>query len=245
MGIECGVLASMGWTANADLFGAGGFFDSFMAGVAVPHLLIEGFGDPFRMVDPGVGFKKYPSNYFTHRPIDAALALRAEHGIDPMQIESVEVLFPPFDYVNRPQPATGLDGKFSVQYTTAIALLDGEVTIDSFANERRFADDAEALLRRVTLVVDPTIPRDFDATHTVVTAMLRDGRKLTKRVKELSGWVGFPLTREQRLAKFHGCARRVITPERANRVVTLIESLETLPDTREILDLVRDSSPMP
>ena len=32
---------------------------------------------PYRMLDPGVGFKKHPRNYFTHRPIDAALALRA------------------------------------------------------------------------------------------------------------------------------------------------------------------------
>ena len=100
---------------------------------------MEGFGRPFRMVDPGVGFKKHPSNYFTHRPIDAALALREEHKLDPRDIERVEVIFPRFDYVNRPQPQTGLDGKFSVQYTTAVALLDGEITIDSFTNERRFA----------------------------------------------------------------------------------------------------------
>jgi 2-methylcitrate dehydratase PrpD len=48
------------------------------------------------LIDPGVGFKKHPSNYFTHRPIDAALALREEHRLDPAQIERVEVLFPRF-----------------------------------------------------------------------------------------------------------------------------------------------------
>ena len=53
--------------------------------------------------------------------------------------------------MNRPFPETGLDGKFSVQYTTAVALLDGEVTVDSFTNERRFAPDVEALLPRVKL----------------------------------------------------------------------------------------------
>ena len=31
---------------------------------------------------------------------------------------------------------SGLDGKFSIQYTTLIALLDGEVSVDSFTNER-------------------------------------------------------------------------------------------------------------
>ncbi len=128
MGVECGVLAKMGWTASADVFGPKGFFDTFFGGDAKPELLVEGFAAPLRMVDPGVGFKKHPSNYFTHRPIDAALALREEFAFKPDAIERVEVVFPRFDYVNRPLPQTGLDGKFSVQYATLVALLDGEVT---------------------------------------------------------------------------------------------------------------------
>lgn len=239
MGVECGVLASMGWTASRDVFGRGGFFDTFFRGEGKPALLVENFAAPLRMVDPGVGFKKHPSNYFTHRPIDAALALREQHGIAPHDIERVHVLFPRFDYVNRPAPHTGLDGKFSVQYTTAVALLDGEVTIDSFTNERRFAADVEALLPRVTLEMDPAIPNDFDAMHTVVTVTLRDGRQLSQRVDKLSGWLGSPLTREQRLKKFHTCARRVLSRAAADRVVELVEQLDTLRDVREIMDIVR------
>ena len=74
MGLECGVLAKMGWTASADVFGPKGFFDTFLHGDASPELLVKDFGAPLRMVEPGVGFKKHPSNYFTHRPIDAALS---------------------------------------------------------------------------------------------------------------------------------------------------------------------------
>ena len=57
MGVECGVLAKMGWTASADVFGPKGFFDTFLHGDAKPELLTQAFGKPFRMVDPGVGFK--------------------------------------------------------------------------------------------------------------------------------------------------------------------------------------------
>lgn len=239
MGVECGVLATLGWTASADVFGPGGFFDAFLGSHAQPDLLTKGFGQPFRMVDPGVGFKKHPCNYFTHRPIDAALALREEIGLEPGQIERVEVQFPRFDYVNRPQPGTGLDGKFSVQYTTAVALLDGEITIDSFTEERRSARDVADLLPRVTLRFDDTIPRDFDRMHVVVTVSLRDGRSFAKKVGRLSGWVGFPLTREQRLKKFHSCARRLLRKAAADRVLELAEGLEGLPDVREIMDTLR------
>jgi aconitate decarboxylase len=242
MGVECALLARMGWTASADLFGPKGFFDTFFHGQGEPHRLIDGFAKPLRMIDPGVGFKKHPSNYFTHRPIDAALALRAEHAIDASHIERVEVVFPHFDYVNRPFPQTGLDGKFSVQYTTALALLDGEVTIDSFTNERRFAPDVEALLRRTTLLVDDSIPNDFDRMHTIVTVTLKNGKQHSKRVERLSGWIGQPLTREQRIRKFHSCARRVLDARAADRVVELVEHLEELKDVREIMDIVRAES---
>ncbi len=77
MGVECGVLAQMGWTASVDVFGPKGFFDTFMTGIAKPELLIEGFDTAqLRVLSYGVGFKAFPCNYFTHRPIDGALALR-------------------------------------------------------------------------------------------------------------------------------------------------------------------------
>jgi aconitate decarboxylase len=239
MGVECAVLARMGWTANADVFGPKGFFDTFFHGQGEPHLLVESFAKPLRMIDPGVGIKKHPSNYFTHRGIDAALALREEQGVQPAQIDRVEVIFPRFDYVNRPFPETGLDGKFSVQYTVAVALLDGEVTVDSFTNERRFSPDVEALLRHVSLKVDEGIPNDFDRMHVIVNVMLKNGERHSKRVEKLSGWIGSPLTRDQRLKKFYSCARRVIEPGKADRVVELVEKLETLGDVAEIMDIVR------
>ena len=239
MGVECGVLAKMGWTASADVFGPKGFFDAFFQGDAKPALLIEGFAAPLRMVSPGVGFKKHPSNYFTHRPIDAALALRGEFSIKPDEIARVEVTFPRFDYVNRPQPATGLDGKFSVQYTTLVALLDGEITIDSFTNERRFASDVVALLPQVKLAVDDAIPPDFDQMHAIVNVWLKNGQQLTKRADKLSGWIGMPLTREQRLKKFFGCTRRVLGEPNAQRMLEQVERLDELNDVTDIMNIAR------
>jgi len=239
MGVECAILAQKGWTASADVFGPGGFFDTFCRGDANPELLDRNFGDPFRMVDPGVGFKKHPCNYFTHRPIDAALALRDEHRIDAAAIARVDIRFPRIDYVNRPDPKTGLDGKFSVQYTTAIALLDGEITVDSFDDERRFAPDVVDLLGRTRLHFDDSIPADFDRMHCVVTVSMKDARVLEKKVDRLSGWIGHPLTAEQRLRKFNIAARRVLADDTAARVVELVGGLEKLADVRAVMDIVR------
>lgn len=239
MGAEAGILAALGWTSTKDVFGPGGFFDTFLRDEHEDELLVRDFGNPFRMVDPGVGFKKYPSNYFTHRPIDAALALRGRVRFEPDSVQSVEVVFPRFSYVDRPVPVSGLDGKFSVQYATAAALLDGRITMGTFANERRFAADMESFLPKVGLTFDDSIPNDHRDMHVILTVTFRDGRQETERVGELSGMPGVPLTRQQRVDKFFMCSQSVLSREDSARVLNAIEGLEHVGNLRDVLTIVQ------
>jgi 2-methylcitrate dehydratase PrpD len=239
MGAECGLLAARGFTATDDVFGPKGFFETLLRDEHDAQLLTKDFGRPYRMADPGVGFKKYPSNYFTHRGIDAAITLRAEHGLDPAEISSVSIAFPALDYVNRPSPKTGLDGKFSVQYTVAAALLDGAVTVETFTNERRFAGDVQALLPRVELVVDESIPPEFDTMHIRLTVRTTSGAVYEQRVDKLSGMQGVPLKPGELEAKFMGCATRVFDPDRATRLLRELEGIDKAESLDAILALAR------
>ncbi len=75
--------------------------------------------------------------------------------------------------------------------------------------------------------------------HIDMTVMLAGGRVLKQRVDKLSGWIGSPLTREQRMKKFHACARRVLAPDQAERIVELVEDLEQLRNVGELMGLLR------
>src|SRR4029077_901658 len=98
------------------------------------------YGRPFRIVDPGLAIKRFPSQFATHWAIGAAL--EAGTGVaDAGEIQRVLITAPVMKYIDRPRPQTGLDDKFSFQYTVAAALLDGRVGIDTFAGSRRFSDD--------------------------------------------------------------------------------------------------------
>ncbi len=239
MGVECAQLAKMGWTATTDVFGPKGFFDTFMPGDSKPERLLEGFGKPYRMVNPGIGFKKYPCNNYNQRSIDAALHLREEFSISPDQIERIQIVYPPFGHTNRPQPRSGLDGKFSVQYSTLIAFLDGEVTVDSFTDERLRGADVVRMLPLVEVSEDPAIPVAFLDTYVIVHVWLRDGRHLSRRVDELTGAVGVPLTKEQLSKKYLSCTRRVLSNEGGDRMQALIDDLANLPTITEIMDIAR------
>jgi len=239
MGLESALLAGRGWTAAPDVFGPQGYFDTMMGDDQSPERLVEDFADPLWMVRPGVGFKKYPSNYFTHRPIDGALAIRSRADFTIEEIDAVTIRFPDLRYVDRPSPASGLDGKFSLQYTTALALLDGAVSIDSFTNERRFATDVEQLLSKVRMVFDPEISKEFLDLHVEVTVHRSDGSAVTERVDALTGMPGVPLSEEQRMAKFEACAGRVLEGPEVAELAGLLNRIEELADVRAVMDLAR------
>src|SRR5262249_51826981 len=134
-GLDAALLASRGLNANADVIEArNGLAEAFFDLEWDPDVLTMSAA-PLRIVDPGYAIKLFPSQYATHFAILAALEARS--GIPaPESIASVELVGPEMPYVDRPQPSSGLEGKFSFQYAAAAALLDGSVGIDTFTDDR-------------------------------------------------------------------------------------------------------------
>ena len=240
MGLEAAHLASIDFTGAEDIFGEGNFFPTFYDGAdnCDPELLVESFGDPYRMVEPGVSFKRYPAKYSTHRTIEGATDLSKEHDLKLADIEAVEVDYPPTKLVDRPKPRTGLEGKFSLQYAACIGLLDRQCTIQSFTNERRFAEDMEALLQKVTLVEKKDIPGEFPISWVVVRVRTTDGRVLERKCAKLRGMQGVPLPREERLEKFFGCVTPALSQSQADDVVGLVDNMADLKDIQALMNIL-------
>lgn len=239
MGLESALLAARGLTGTRDVFGPGGYFDTLLGEEQEPELLVRDFAAPLWMLDPGVGFKKYPSNYFTHRPIDAALAIRGNARFDIEDVVDVVIRFPELRYVDRPAPESGLDGKFSLQYATAVALIDGTVTIDTFTDKRRFSTDIEDFLAKTKIHYDPSISKEFLDLHTEVIVRLSDGTELSERIDALTGMPGVPLTEEQRMQKYFACATRVLGEREAGELASLLARVDKLPDLRGAMEIAR------
>src|SRR5439155_6143936 len=128
--------------------------------------------------------KKYPCCFATHRAADAVLDLRAEHGLDAAGVDAVEVTVPVggVSPLIHDRPRTGLEGKFSMQYVLAAALLDGRVGLDAFRDDAVRRPQAQALVPRVTVREDPSIgtgSNPIEEGHLTVDSRLRGGRGLT------------------------------------------------------------------
>ena len=68
------------------------------------------------------------------------------------------------------RPSTGLEGKFSMPFCAAAAIVDGKVGIATFEPDRIQAPAIRALMPRVSMRVNP----EFDTTATAVAHARND-----------------------------------------------------------------------
>ena len=212
-GLESALLAAGGFTANEDALGSPRGWGPVLFGPSwdPSHLTMP--VDPPRALDPGPAWKLFPSQFATHFAITAALDAReALGGGDlPGRVRRIELRTPPMPYIDRPRPESGLDGKFSWQYTAVIALLDGHVDPASFTDARRFADDAVALLDRMELIGDPGISGRFDRMHVDLRIEMEDGTVVERRCTAPIGSWSRPVSPDRVQAKARGLLRDTLT----------------------------------
>jgi aconitate decarboxylase len=241
MGLEAALLAAKGFTGHPDIFEhpAGYVAVLFSEGFDLESVT-RNFGNPYRMVDPGIAIKKHPSQFGTHRGIDAALELRQTYNIDPSRIAAVHIEVPSMRYVNRAAPQTGLEGKFSFQYTVASALLEGHIDMDTFTYQRVRCPEIRALLDRTQVTMDPDMPANFNDMWTTVSVRMQDGAEYSVRCEKPRGIWGNPLTREEHLVKVRACASRVLSDPDVTAMIEIVEDLDqgTSQDVQELVEIL-------
>ena len=170
----------------------------------------------------------FPSQYGTHFAITAALELHPQIA-SVSAVCRVVLTAPVMAYVNRPKPKTGLEGKFSLQYTAASALLDGKVGIRTFTDAHLARPDMQDLLGKFEVRMDPTIPGRFEETHMLLRVELTDGRVLETRCDGPRGkWGTPPISEAEHLVKVRDCLGTRLQPAAAERIIELARRVDDL-----------------
>jgi aconitate decarboxylase len=141
-------------------------------------------------------------------------------------------------YVDRPQPSSGLDAKFSFQYAAASALIDGRVGIDTFTDERLQEPDIQAVLRKTRLIQSCAIPASLDRMWVEVKVTEADGRTVSgKCVRPRAAW-GTPISENEHLLKVRDCMNRALSSLETERVIGELQRFEQL-DASEMRALMQ------
>jgi len=236
-GVLSALLARDGFTASEQAIeGPQGYFAVLSAGKRDEQVL-DSLGAPWKILETGVAVKPYPSCACTHSIIDSALELQRTHRIRPEQVAQVTVgvnAAVPRILIHS-NPRSGLEAKFSGEFSAAAALCDGRVGIATFRDDKTDDPTIRELMTRVRLVVDPEIPGDLERhMWTRVTVRLRDGREVAIAPRPVPGHPGLPLSMDQLREKFMDCARIVLPEDRADSVRQMVEQLDGCPDLRSL-----------
>ena len=240
-GVVAAAFSQRGLTGPGTVFeGRFGLYRTFLGDEPVQlDRLTAGLGTTWETLR--ITFKPYPCCHLTHAFIDCVLALRQAHTIRPEDIEAVECRIAAAEVpivcepsVAKVRPRTSYDGQFSLPFVVAVALMDGEVGLDSFADARIRDAKTLALANRVRYTIDPasTYPRAFPGALTI---RFRDGRELSHVAAHSRGSLELPLSDEEIVAKFRSNAGRALSPAQVDRLASAVLALEACPDVRAVM----------
>ncbi|SAL49895.1 MmgE/PrpD family protein [Caballeronia sordidicola] len=237
-GLESALLAKAGMFGNKQILEMpGGHFETFFDDRFCPTDIMSGLSN-CAIVNPGFTIKRYPSEIYMQWVIEACQQLRLRTGFDASAIVEVVVEPPVFrKTLSRPQPVSGLDGKFSYEYAAAVGLSQDNVVIASFDDGTAFSAPVQKLLPLVRLIHNEEIPQTLDAMWARVRVKLADGTEFTERCDRFPGCPESPMSRDQRHRKVADCLATAGLPvDEVNSLIEKTESLEKLPSWAPILD---------
>jgi 2-methylcitrate dehydratase PrpD len=187
-------------------------------------------------LDPGNFVKKWPCCYSNHRALGAIYTLIEKHGLRAEEITEVVIGFLPGGdsaLVSR-DPKTGLEGKFSIEYVVAAAMLDGSLTLGTFTDAMVQRAPVRALMRKVhrRAIPDDNIYSGIAGYNEISITTLRGSFAL--RAERVPGSPAWPMTVQDRIAKFNDCVEPYLGTKRAGELLDSLQRYGELADVGEL-----------
>ena len=241
-GVMAAQLAQRGLTAGDQVMEHPFGFAATVLGEGIYYLgrMAEELGKPFRIQDALI-IKKYPCCGGNHAMLDSLFGLMRQHGFTYEDVASAEVDQSYFSVVMLYQePDDSLKGKFSAKYNVAAALVDSQIAIDTFRDEKIAGSAIQETMRKVRTRVLAKAEQGSTDFHRglPVRIALKDGRVFehTTGRDDILGSQKNPWGFENIKAKFRENARLAL-PERA--VETAVDTWSDITQLTDIAGAVQ------
>lgn len=234
-GVDAANLAARGFTSRLDILEADqgflatqserGSAEQWQRALAVPAFTQD------------ICFKYHAACYLTHSSIEAIRALSERHGLKPKDIADVDIRVDKghLKVCNIPKPTTGLEAKFSLRLTAAMALSGvNTASIDVFTDELAADDELTALRDRVSV-----------AAHTernpnsVVNIRTVDGRIHTEACNVAIPMTDLDAQWRKLETKFRALVALRLGDTAADAIIDACRGLDQADSVRPLMKLVR------
>lgn len=235
-GVQATSLAALGLTGPEDIVGGRrGFWAVLSPNGHSSDALTSKLGEHWELANNGL--KPYANGVVSHPLQDAVVYLRNQHNLTWDQVSTITAQVHPLvlELMNRPDPRTGLEGKFSFQHCAAAALVDGAGHDAQFSDERVSDQEIVALRKLVSAIPTEGIQED----EVQLTITLSDGTTLSHHVKHATGSPQNPMSDTALNSKFMAIATEVIKSSDAERLADSVWNLDNSPSVGDMTRLLR------
>jgi 2-methylcitrate dehydratase PrpD len=249
-GMAAAMLARDGFVGAPDLIeDPHGYAHAFSGGKPGDYdALAKKIGKPLEILDPGLAFKIFPSNFHTQAGVVAVLQMMREDGVKADDVETVRCLTNHMTQHSlwNSDPQTGLEGKLSLHYCVAAALVDGQLEVEQFYENRAQDPKIRALIKRVSIEPHPAMANlDFtkgkDFLGMEVVIKLKNGKSVSRHIT--SGFsvpaVDGDQVHADLIEKFVRNAKRVLAESHIDDCLARIKQLESSPTLKDFQEPLR------
>jgi 2-methylcitrate dehydratase len=234
-------LAGSGMTGPATPFtGVSGFLQQVIKPITVDNL-----GKPVdgRLAIQRTSMKSVPSQWSSQGPVELFTELRNEVSVD--DIESIHIAAFDFLYFaigggrgdrdDKWDPRTRETADHSLPYLIAVALVDGAVTLDSFAEARILDPALRPIMNRITIENAEKFATAYPATQPVeVVITMKDGSTIARECGFANGHYTKPFTDAQVDERYRELVARTIDSAAGEDLLGLLRGLPGLATVRPL-----------
>lgn len=243
-----------GWMSMAGVFGALSAKEGFRGGYGVldgdegfwimagsdqcdSSKLTEGLGETYLIME--TEFKVHPSIAWNHPPHTAIKKLVKEHNIKPEDVEKVIVKGLGAERIADYNPAGPVDAMFSLPYTVATTILGDKLLPDMYSEDRIKSPDVQRLLKKISVEPDPEADRLWFEEHKerfTIDLHFKDTSSISTRVEYPRDKP--PYGKREVEDKFRDLGALVLSKDRIDRVLDLVDNLEKADDISGLMHLL-------
>ena len=236
-GLTSALLASKNFTSSDQAIEAPRGFANVLSTKQDYAEITEGLGETFEVALNT--YKPFACGIVIHPTIDGCVQLRNEHSLKADDIERIDVRVHPLvlELTGKKTPQVGLEGKFSVYHSAAVAIIYGAAGEKEYSDTCVLEPAVIALRDRVDAVADDGVPEDGAELKVTLT----NGKVLNKRVEHAIGSLGRPMSNGELEAKFRGLTDGILPTA---QIDTLIQTCWNITGLNNAAELARVAVPI-
>lgn len=183
-------------------------------------------------------FKPYACGIVLHPSIDACIQL--SEFAKPDEVKEISLKVHPYvlELTGKKTPMTGLEGKFSIYHTGAIAFLEKDASEDQYQDEKVNAPETIAFRQKIKPVVDEQM--DKDKVEAILTK--QDGTTHTVFIEHATGSLENPMTQEMLNRKFTKLCSDMLSKEQNDLVIENTMQLDKFKSLQNLLEIINNQA---